>query len=156
MITLTALVLLFISKIRFPHGTPFNQVLNQRYGRPVLDTYRLYEKIDLKVLTLESDLKFLITCKQHGIIPKFIFFKTYNAKFKRTKLYKSWLSQLLSFEIKEKQKEHRIASRRRSHLTSELKNTITFQPDFCYVIDKAAQFNKSKIDIKTTQHQRKL
>ena len=29
MITLTALVLLLISKIRFPTGTPFNQVLNQ-------------------------------------------------------------------------------------------------------------------------------
>ena len=82
MLRLSTLVLLFITRIRFPPGTPFNQTITQRYGRPALDKFRSFEKLELKQLSLEADLKFLITCKQNNVIPKFIHFKTYNKKFK--------------------------------------------------------------------------
>ena len=100
MLRLATLVLLFITRIRFPPGTPFNHVICQRYGRPAVDRYRAYEKIELKQLTLQADIKFLISCKQNDTIPNFIHFKTYNRKFRSTKLYKnsSALKPIFSIE----------------------------------------------------------
>ena len=153
---LATLVLLLIIRTRFPIGTPFNQTIKNRYGQPVLDSYRSYEKLTLKKSILEADLKFLTTCKQYNIIPKFLYFKPYNQQFRNSKLYRSWLSQLLSFEIKQKSKQLKSVVRKIPIKRQELRNGVKSWFDFRHSIETAEKCNKKILDLKIAKHQRKL
>ena len=91
--------MLFFLLCRFPRDTPINEIILRRYGQPLLAQFRRTEKTHFKIKKLEDDLRFLHTCKEYGIIPKFIKFIVYNANFYCTKLYRSWLFKLLDIEI---------------------------------------------------------
>ena len=56
---------LFIIKIRFPPGESIAKVITERYGTPVMATYRTLEKTEYKIKKGNADLYFLQTCQEN-------------------------------------------------------------------------------------------
>ena len=90
MLRIITLALTFLIRLRFPPRLGFVQVLTNRYGPEALSLYRNLEKLDLKLKKTDLDLNFLLTCKRHSVIPKFLYFKTYNHNIRSTDFYKAF------------------------------------------------------------------
>ena len=66
-----ALVLTFISRLRFPKEISIFQIIRDRYGNEGLHEYRKFENSDFKLKKAECDLEFLEKCRTHNLTPKF-------------------------------------------------------------------------------------
>ena len=95
----TALILLFILRIRFPKEKPISSILSERYGPLPLQYFRKYEGTHRKKSKAELDLNFLNSCKAYHIVPKFLNFKLYRKSLYSTRLYRDFKYELLDNEI---------------------------------------------------------
>ena len=77
-----ALVILMIIKFRFPKGKTIHQVIERRYGRPLLNLFRKLENFDLKIRKSLCDIEFLNVCLENELTPKFLNFKLYRKDLK--------------------------------------------------------------------------
>ena len=68
-----ALVILMIIKFRFPNGKSIHQVIERRYGRPLLNLFRKFENFDLKIRKSLCDIEFLNVCLENELTPKYIY-----------------------------------------------------------------------------------
>ena len=74
MIFQLALVFLFLLKI-IPGNTSLARKLSDNYGRHVLLLFRKLEKCQIKITKAQLDIKFLNTCINYHLYPKFLDFK---------------------------------------------------------------------------------
>ena len=84
MIFISALVFLFILKLRFPKRKPINQVIYGRYGHRTLQQFRKLEKTHFKINKTKCDIYFLEHCQQYKVYPKFVQFKVSSSSFMNT------------------------------------------------------------------------
>lgn len=98
---ITALIFLFLLKLRFPTGTSISGKITTRYSHHGLLLFRSVERITKKIIKLKSDISFLSCCKSYNVIPKFHHFRL--CKLQDTNLYKSRQVILLDKEIKTQQ-----------------------------------------------------
>ena len=155
MLRVIALVLTFLIKLRFPPRLGFVQVLTNRYGPEALSLYRNLEKLDLKLKKTDLDLNFLLTCKRHSVIPKFLYFKTYNYNIRSTDFYKAFQFRLLEYEIRRKQ---RLINRLQPKLDSArvaFKDKVSFF-DFTILNCRMTQSNDSHCLNTSKIHHKKL
>ncbi|XP_042870212.1 uncharacterized protein LOC122252037 [Penaeus japonicus] len=96
------------------------------YDRPTLREYRRTEKDYYRAKKLECDLEFLKTCRKYDTIPSFIKFKIYSRNFLSSHTYKSWLFQLLEFEIKTQAKKLSRLSFNHSNNVKSLKSKLSY------------------------------
>ena len=150
-----ALVLLFILRLRFPKGQPISNILTRRYGRPALLSFRKAEKSYFKAKKVELDLKFLKTCKDYDIIPKFIRFRVHNPNFLYTRTYRSWQFKLLDIEIDSQSKKLKKCKNDYARATRDLESVCSYFDFKCI-----ESLIKSNLDKKVTNvkriHDRKL
>ena len=76
------LVLLFISRIRFPASYSLIGILRKRYGRDLVKKVRRLENLDFKYKKTTFGLDFLISCKDIVFSQKFLQFKVSNKELK--------------------------------------------------------------------------
>ena len=93
------LILTFLFKLRFKKNESIQSIIEKRYGRPAINTYRGLQNSTYKVSKCELDIHFLTTCKAYKIIPKFMRFKLYKTSLYKKKFYKNWQLKLLTEEI---------------------------------------------------------
>ena len=148
-------VFTFLIKLRFPPSKGFVDVLQQRYGPRTLSLYRNLEKLDFKVKKLNLDLKFLQTCKRHGVLPRFLFFKTYNHNVTFTPFYKSFQFKLLQYEIQQKLRKIRTNNTKLELAYNDFKSSVSLF-DFTILYNRLCQSNISKCSNKEKTHGRKL
>ena len=149
------LVLLFIIRLRFPNGVPISTVINRRYGRLILKTFRNYEKLDLKKRKIECDLNFLNQCRTHGLTPKFVHFKLYNRNLSRTKLYRDFQKQILNREIEVKKKSLKKLNTDLKYKLSELKSILSWL-DFNHIKNFVCNVNSKHVTRFQNVQKRKL
>ena len=125
-------VIYYIALLRFPPGTPYTTIIEQRYGRQVLKQVRKLEGICIKSNTLEWQIKYLHQCKTYELIPNFLKFKLYRRNLQTTEHYLSYQRYLLDKEIKFKENELNKKDSYRKHLSSNIEKTV-FWLDFLYL-----------------------
>ena len=150
-----ALLILFLIKLRFPKSIGLVDVLKQRYGPSALTQYRHLERLDQKRRKLNLDLDFLMTCKQHETIPKFLLFKVFNYKVRSTIHYKSFLFRLLDFEIKQKSKLVKQTENKLALARTEFSNTVSHL-DFIILNNRLLSSNSNRDRAIKLTHQKKL
>ena len=128
---ITALVVLFIFKLRFPRNQPLPQVITRRYGLPTLRLFRKYEKAYQKVEKLKCDRKFLIVCKSHEVLPRFLHFKLYRKTLHNSKLYRSWQFKLLHLEITSKNRQILKFQKSLEECKTNLKSSVSVLDFIC-------------------------
>ena len=143
MLRVLTLVLTFLIRLRFPPRLGFVDVLTKRYGTDSLPLYRNLEKLDFKLKKTNLDLNFLLTCKRHGVIPKFLYFKTYSRNIQSTDMYKSFQFRLLDHEIKQKQRLIRTTQPKLDLAYNDFKNRVSFF-DFTILYCRLEQANDTK------------
>ncbi len=75
-IKVLSLVFIFLLRLRFPTTKSIPEILRQRYGIGTLRLWRKAEQFDKKLQKAKLDLEFLKHCRDHGLIPHFLQFKT--------------------------------------------------------------------------------
>ena len=88
MLFVAAIILLFISKLRFPASKSIASVLRQRSGNEVLQTFRHHERQSKKAAKCMLDINFLNLCEKNNLVPKFLNFKLANRSLQNTPTYK--------------------------------------------------------------------
>ena len=144
-ICVTTYVLLFILKLRFPRNVPFTTTFINRYGTTVLSLYRKFEKFDFKVRKTQLDIQFLQKCKAHGITPKFLNFKVYNVRIKKTLTYKQFQFKLLNFELNEKNKLLKEQTTQLNNVKSEFKSKVSSMDYHC-LTNRLVKSNDKKVN----------
>ena len=148
------LVLTFLIRLRFPPRNRFVDTLKQRYGPTSLSLYRNLEKLDLKSKKINLDLKFLETTKRHGVIPKFLYFKTYNHHVPSKPFYKSFQFQLLDYEIQTKQRQLKTNKSKLDKAYTDFKAKVSLF-DFTILYNRLCQTNNNKcLNIEKTHHKK--
>ena len=155
MIFITTLVLIFIIRLRFPKNRSIAQVINHRYGRPVLLLFRKYEKLYIKLRKLECDIEFLNQCKAYNVLPKFLHFKLYRKNLQNSNLYRSWQFKLLNIEISSQKKQNSRTLKFRNDAHTSLKNQVSYIDMIC--LERLITDNSDRVirNVKST-HSRKL
>ena len=129
-----SLVLLFIIKLRFPRNKSIADILTQRYGRPVLTLYRSLEREDYKLRKAHCDLNFLKCCQSQNLIPNFLKFKLPNRNLQRSRSYRNCQRELLSSEIRNKNRVIKSASEKRERLLDEIRSSVSVL-DFNHLVN---------------------
>ena len=155
MFKVIALVLTFLIRLRFPPRLGFVDVLTKRYGTDSLPLYRNLEKLDLKLKKANLDLNFLLTCRKHGVIPKFLYFKTYNHNIQSTDFYRAFQFRLLDYEIRQKQRLTRILQPKLDLAHNAFKNRVSHF-DFAILFCRLSQTNDNKCLNTSKTHLKKL
>ena len=78
------------------------------------------------------DLRFLLDCKNNGVIPKFLRFKLANRHLKNSHVYKKCQIRLLEEEIKSKRKRINTLDKDTQRVKEKLQRTLSVL-DFSYV-----------------------
>ncbi len=102
--------LIFIIRIRFPPGTSLAMILNNRYNNEALQTFRKFQRLELKLGKAKLDLEFLTTCKKRSVIPRFLWFKVANRRLRTSSAYRQCQNKLLQDEINAKHARIRVLS----------------------------------------------
>ena len=78
-----ALVFTFLIWIQFPKGNSIAVTLHQRYGEPTLVKFHGFEKLNRKFNKVTLDIRFLQSCFDHQVIPKFLQIHVSNRKLQK-------------------------------------------------------------------------
>ena len=100
--------IIFIARIRFPPGKSVATILNQRYNNGALESFRKFQRLELKLGKAKLDLDFLSTCKKRSVIPRFLWFKVANGRLRTSSAYRQSQTKLLQDEINAKHARIRI------------------------------------------------
>ena len=84
-----ALTFWFLLKLRFPSNKLVTEIIRKIYNAEAVKRLRKFEKFDFKIRKNEADLKFLQTCHQEGLTPKFLNFKLANSDLKHSRTCQS-------------------------------------------------------------------
>ena len=127
MFFITACVLLFIFKIRFPVGNSISRLLQKKYGLSTLVLFRKIEKNEFKIgKKAKQDIKFLTTCKDYGVLPKFVKFKVAPSSFQDTKFCRICQFRILDHEIENISRKLKYIILDNSRLGSNLKTSVSY------------------------------
>ena len=126
MIFIATIVLLFVTRLRWPPDKSIKDIIHQRYDESVLYTFRNLERLEFKVKKLKADLSFLRTCSEYDLIPNFLYFKMYDERVKSSNVYREAQKMFLQNEIRHKVKELSRLDSKRIKLKSDLRVTTSF------------------------------
>ena len=149
------LVFTFIYNLKFPSGSSIARILLTRYGRPALNKYRRLERLHWTFHKAAEDLTFLNTCKEYGVTPKFLLFRTSLSNLYGSRLYQSMLFKLLAFEIKNKINHVNRLKQEFFNCFNEFKSTVSWL-DFKILTSKISHNSESKIKEVKSRHKKKL
>ena len=145
----------FLGCLRFPRGRSLSSILLARYGEASLTAFRRTQKAHFRRQKVELDLRFLNTCKQCNIIPKFLHFKVSLPNFVHSREYTAILHQLLDYEINSKFKSLNKLKKNYLHQSLALKNSVSWL-DFKILSSKINKYNRFRTNVIKETHDRKL
>ena len=154
-IKVAALVLIFITRLRFPPGKSVNQTLRTRYGNITVQLCRKFEKTDFKLRKSKLDLEFLEACCHHGFLPRFLQFKVSNRTLRSSQAYKSCQMKLLKEEISNKKTNIRRLEKELADFKERLQTALSFI-DFTHVCSLILARNDKEIERRNEVHRKKL
>ena len=102
-----------------------DRFLGINYGNDILRTYRTVKKFYRRHQSILLDIQFLKTCRLHGIIPKFLWFKTANDDRTNSSVYKSCQRRFLNLQIDLKYRDFRKVKQEYLASLDLLKNSIS-------------------------------
>ena len=152
---ITAYVLLFILKIRFPTSSPISHSIRRRYGPRALEAFRKYEQAIKRHEKANLDKNFLHSCKAYNISPKFLCFKLYKQSLINSSKYKEFQATLLDQEIESKNKHIKLLSETLTSCKITLKNEVSFIDFAALQLFVRRNIDKYKLTI-TETHSKKL
>ena len=124
-VRIIGLVFLFIIRIRFPRGKSTVDIIRNRYGEAFVKKIRRFQKWDFKLQKCYLDLRLLLDCKQNGVIPKFLRFKSVNRHLNNSHVYRKCQLRLLEQEIKSKPRRIITLENNAQRVKKELQKTFS-------------------------------
>ena len=149
------MVLLFVTRLRWPPDKSIKDIIHQRYDESVLYTFRNLERLEFKVKKLKADLSFLRTCSEYDLIPNFLYFKMYDERVKSSNVYREAQKMFLQDEIRHKVKELSRLDSKRIKLKSDLRVTTSFF-DYTHLTNLIEVSTTGKISGVLATHRKKL
>ena len=107
---ITALIFMFISKLRFSKKVSIVTILNRRYSNQGIKIYRTVEKLDFKLKKTRCDINFLQSCISKNLTSTFVRFQLYKNDLHSTQMYRNFQKKLLEKELKSKRSQEKIIS----------------------------------------------
>ena len=166
---ITALILLFIIKIRFPKGKSIHQIIEhwssastsastipeiKKCGRPLLLLFRKLKNVDLKTRKADCDKEFLHTCLNDDLTPKFVNFKLYRKDIRTTQRYRAFQKTVLNNEYTDKANKLEKLTNERNKIVLQLKNIVSIL-DFNHLVNFINSVNDNKVSkIQHTQNKK--
>ena len=89
---------LFIIKL-FKRPNSVFKVIHEKYGSATYTLIRRYEKLSIKHTKLQLGIKFLESCQQYNIVPKFLHFRLSLPNYSKTRTYSDAQHQFLQLQI---------------------------------------------------------
>ena len=132
-----------------------NRIILERYNEEVLSTFRNFNKYDLKLRKLDSDLDFLTKCFSNNLTPKFLEFKLYSCALRGGSDYKKFQKKLLNDELQLKRDDLQDAKLYRQTNFDQLK-LFCSHIDFNHLISLVDKWNTKKELKFHSNHNRKL
>ena len=126
MVLVVTIILRFIIGLRFPTEVSISTIINRRYGSQVLSIFRTGEKLDKKHHKLILDIKFLQSCLDHGLIPKFLHFKVANQHLRRSTTYETCRRKLLTKELQLKRNQLKTTETKLKNTIKDLKTAVRY------------------------------
>ena len=124
-VRITGLVFLFIIRIRLPRGKSIADIIRNRYGEVYVKKTQRFEKCNFKLRKCHLGLRFLLDCKNNGVIPIFLRFKLANRHLKSSHVYKKCQIRLLEEEIRSKRKKINTLEKDAQRVKEELQRTLS-------------------------------
>jgi hypothetical protein len=150
-----ALVFTFILRLRFPRNESIAQLILRRYDQATLQLFRNTERNDFKINKIESDIRFLNTCKHYEVFPKFVQFKVTSADFERTAGYRRCQEEILNHEVKNQEAKLQELKRRNARLLASLEANVSFIDFRCLKVRISLNTDKKLATVRRT-HNKKL
>ena len=155
MISIIALAISFVVKLRFPPYKTLNSIIVERYGVDCLKAVRKYQNIHLKLLKNNENLKFLLCCQNNQLTPKFLQFKLYSKDIRNREDYKRYQRQLLTKEIEQKRAYQQNYDLQHKYALLRVENYLS-SLDSKYIQQILKSTNEKKIKEIRLVHDRKL
>ena len=124
-VRIIGLVFLFIICIRFLRGKSITEIIKNRYGEAYVKKIRRFEKCDFILRKCYLDLRFLLDCKNNGVISKIIRFKLANGHLKNFHVYKKCQIRRLEEKIRSKRKKINTLEKDTERVKEELQRTLS-------------------------------
>ena len=127
------IILLFLTKLRFPADRSVAETITRRYGRDTWLLVRQWENILKKWEKAKLDVTFLERCLTYNVYPKFVKFKLYKRSLHRRDFYKEWQRSLITNELQLKRKCVDKYRTELLHVYNDVKSVLFFI-DFNHVL----------------------
>ena len=101
-------------------------IINRRYGSETLAVFRLCERIDRKHRKAQLDLAFLIQCRDHGVVPRFLNFKLANQHLRQSQTYEACRGRLLAQEIHHKRNNIKKLGAKLESTLDNLRTSVSY------------------------------
>ena len=88
--------------------------------------FRLCERIDRKHRKAQLDLAFLIQCRDHGVVPRFLNFKLANQHLRQSQTYEACRGRLLAQEIHHKRNNIKRLGTKLESTLDNLRTSVSF------------------------------
>ena len=129
----SAIVFLFLIRLRFPKSKSISDILRRRYSQSILKRIRKFEKPDYRLGKAELDLEFLLRCRDSNVISKFLNFCVSSHYLKASLTYRQCQLKLLQEEIRHKKSDIRVSKKEFNSRHSSLQHEVSFI-DLCKLL----------------------
>ena len=151
----SALVFLFLIRLRFPHSKSVAEVIRKMYGQNRVKKLRKLEKLDYLLQKAHSDLEVLVNCINNSVVPKFLNFQVANKSLKSSRTYCWSQLSLLHEEIRQKKSNIRVLLKEFDFLHSSLQTEVSLI-DFAHVHSLFLGHNDKVLKQRSTIQQKKF
>ena len=111
-----------------------DDIIRNRYGEAYVKKIQRFEKCDFKLWKYHLDLRFLLDCKNNGVIPKFLRFELANIHLKNSHVCKKCQIRLLEEEVRSKRKRINTLEKIHRGLRKNYKKHFRFQIFLIFVV----------------------
>ena len=145
----------FILKLLPMNETNYTQLIRQQHGSSVVANMFYFGKLQLKLSKVKLHLKFLKTCKQEKLMPKFVQFKIPSTHTQHRSAIKRCYEEILVNEIKNKRSELTCLYHNTKNFTSLINLDLSHitKCRVLRIIDKLVVQKEREVNIR---HSRKL
>ena len=150
-----ALVIIFLTRLRFPPHRSLHSIILERYDCEGLQVFRAYQKYDLKFRKCQAAIDFLQCCQFNELTPKFLQLKLYSKNISNKNEYVKFQKRLLQCELDNKKAAKTSLERERSNAYEEIKEVFSTL-DFKHAISAVENSHSSLLQKIQKTHEKKL
>ena len=155
MVSLFAIVFLFIIRCRFPRTRSLAEVTRERYGNHILKLTRRHEKLDYRLRKIDADTEFLQACVENNVFPTFLRYKMSSNRLRNSNTYTTSQRMFIQEEIAFKLADRLKLKIELENLRNEIRTVVSFI-DWNHILNTQSTSNEKMVNKVKVIHNYKL